>query len=237
VRVVASPDSIDPDRRQTTRHAPPSRALQGVLWGVLGLVIVAVVVAALRSQSSDGARLRVYGTVPDFSLIERSGRPLGAADLRGDIWIANFIFTTCPGMCPGLTARMAGLQRHLRAESVRADEVRLVSFSVDPETDTPEVLSGYADRFAAEPGRWFFLTGSRDDVYRLVRDGFRLSVAQVAPVAPGERDAGSEPITHSDRFVLVDPELRIRGYFHGNDEASMAALTEALARLRAEVSP
>jgi protein SCO1/2 len=211
----------------------PTPGVQRLLWTVLFLVIAGVVVAALRSESRRGvAPLPVYGVVPEFTLTERSGRSVSAADLRGAIWVANFVFTACPGMCPGLSARMASLQQRLQPEGQGGGpEVRLVSFSVDPEHDTPRVLRDYADRFRADPERWLFLTGARDTMYPLVRDGFRLSVAEL----PADARAGApEPITHSDRFVLVDPALQIRGYYHGTDTESVGILLGDIERLRRE---
>jgi len=101
--------------------------------------------------------------------------------------------------------------------------VRLVSFSVDPTRDTPEVLREYATRAGARPG-WLFVTGPRDAVAALLRDGFHVAFADDGPP--------SAPITHSDRFVLVDGELRIRGYYHGSDEADVARLVRDTTALR-----
>src|SRR5438874_2553755 len=158
----------------------------------------------------------VLGTVPSFALTERGGDALRAQDLAGHVWIADFVFTHCPDVCPALTGRFARLQRDL-------DGVRLVSFSVDPTRDTPEVLREYATRAGARPG-WLFVTGPRDAVAALLRDGFHVAFADDGPP--------SAPITHSDRFVLVDGELRIRGYYHGSDEADVARLVRDTTALR-----
>jgi protein SCO1/2 len=168
----------------------------------------------------------VYGTVPSFSLVERNGQPLTATNLAGKIWIANFIFTHCPGMCPALSMRMAGLQR-----SLRATPVLLVSFSVDPARDTPEALRRYAERYQADPERWLFLTGEQEDLYHLILEGFRVSVAELPPDDPR---LINEPIVHSDRFVLVDPRLQIRGYYHGTEAASIAQLLQDVDTLQSE---
>jgi protein SCO1/2 len=162
----------------------------------------------------------VLGTVPPFELTERSGAAVRDADLAGSVWIAGFVFTRCPDVCPALTAHMRALQQAL----ANGAPVRLVSFSVDPAHDTPEVLRGYAERAGAEPG-WLFLTGSRDAIATLLRDGFRLAFADDGPPAA--------PITHSDRLVLVDRELRIRGYYHGRDPDDLARLRRDAAALAA----
>jgi len=158
--------------------------------------------------------LPVLGVVPSFSLTERAGGAVTQDDLRGKVWIADFIFTRCPDVCPVLTSRMRDLQKTLDAR--RAD-VTLVSISVDPGHDTPEVLRTYATAHGAGPG-WHFVTGPRDTVASLLRDGFHVAFADDGPA--------TGPITHSDRFVLVDPELRIRGYYHGSDPAELQRLAD-----------
>lgn len=166
------------------------------------------------------APLPVLGTVPAFELTERSGRPVRAEDLAGRVWIADFVFTRCPDVCPALTARMAGL----RETTSTPDPLVLVSFSVDPVHDTPEVLRTYASRFGADAD-WLFLTGPRERIAALLREGFRVAFADDGPP--------TAPITHSDRFVLVDRELRIRGYYHGSDADDVARLARHAAALRA----
>lgn len=166
--------------------------------------------------------LPVIGTVPAFALTDHMGGAVSAADLTGHVWIAAFIFTRCPDVCPALTSRMATLQQELNA---RGDEpVRLVSFSVDPTHDTPAVLQTFAGRFHAGP-EWTFVTGDRGAIARLLRDGFRVAFADDGPP-----DA---PITHSDRLVLVDRDLHIRGYYRGGDATDIARLLGDAHALRA----
>ena len=216
--------------------------------------------------------LKVFGTVPDFSLIQRDGRRITLADLRGKVWIANFIYTHCTDTCPLQSAQMAQLQEGWKTEP----DVRLVSITVDPEQDTPEVLSEYANRFGADRDRWLFLTGEKRALYALAVEGFRLSVAdpeeqdqgpgdkrtpssrpQARQERPSQEPGGragavtrflqmagksllepapaqahpghaGKPFIHSSRFVVVDGQARIRGYYQSNDE-------EALGRLRRDV--
>lgn len=192
------------------------------------------------SDQTEGVleKLEVYGQVPGFSLTERSGRRITLPDLLGKVWIVNFFYTECTETCPLQSANMARLQADLSGEP----DVRLVSISVDPEHDTPEVLSEYANRFRADPDRWLFLTGPNDAIYRLAIEGFRLGV-----VEPGEKaqrrldqslawlgprsawahpfpNAERKPLIHSSRFVLVDRRAQIRGYYHGTDWASLERL-------------
>jgi protein SCO1/2 len=156
-----------------------------------------------------------FGTVPDFSLVERSNRTINLHDLRGKIWIANFIFTACNETCPTQSAALAGLQSNLDLKG----KIKLVSITVDPKRDTPEVLTQYASRFGAHPEHWLFLTGKQEEIYRLAQQGFRLGAAQVP-------DGNNNPAyIHSSRLVLVDREAKIRGYYESNDPQALHKLT------------
>jgi len=219
------------------------RILSRSLWFALAAVLAITMANGARAlmQSSGGPALGAgsylsnlgdYGAVPAFYLKDVSGRAVTLGDLAGKYWVANFIFTRCTGMCPTLTARMASLDQAMYQAMSRANDVLLVSFSVDPDWDTPSVLGRYAGEHGAEPSRWLFLTGSREDLYRLIGQGFHLNVAEAPPGAASSGDL----ITHSDRFVLVDPVARIRGYYHGTDETSMRRLAEDLERLRRETA-
>ncbi len=164
-----------------------------------------------------------YGRVPDFSLIDRSGRPITRFTLLGKIWVVNFFYTRCPDTCPLQSATMARLQRQLSAER----DVRFVSITVDPEHDTPGILAAYATRYRADPDRWLFLTGSRAAVTHLAVDGFHLGVER----APDRAALGTHRLArllHSSRFVLVDRQLRIRGYFESTDAEGLARLRDHL---------
>ena len=165
-------------------------------------------VAALRQRTVSS-----YGTVPAFQLVNQNGQPFGSAQLTGKIWIADFVYTTCPGPCPMISSRMSELQKPLEKT-----DVHLVSFSVDPEKDTPQVLRGYADRLQADPARWDFLTGPKSVIYKLSHDGFKLAVSD----GTGEQGI---PI-HSTRMVLVDRHGDIRGYY---DATEVDAITKVVA--------
>jgi cytochrome oxidase Cu insertion factor (SCO1/SenC/PrrC family) len=160
-------------------------ARRSLLWGVLILVLVGVSVlgiwSVIRQQpltplmlARTVPRLPVYGALPDFALVERSGRPVRRSDLEGKLWVASFIFTNCADECPPMTAEMARLQ----ADVAAVEDIRLVSITVDPERDTPAVLSRYAERFTANPERWLFLTGDKEAIYRLAREGFHLGIVE-----------------------------------------------------------
>src|SRR6476660_7043770 len=155
-----------------------------------------------QTDSANG--VKQYGSVPEFTLTERDGSIVSLSQLRGKIWIADFIYTSCTDTCPLQTAMMAKLQEEFAGKP----DIQLVSFSVDPERDTPQALATYAAKYQADAKRWYFLTGPRDRVLRLVQDGFHLAVAAL----PSDTDP-SGTIPHSPRFVLIDKQARLRGAY------------------------
>jgi protein SCO1 len=136
------------------------------------------------------------GKVPPFAFVDQEGKPFGSSQLEGKVWVADFFFTNCPGPCP----RMANQLSRVQEASKGLADVRLVSISVDPERDTPEVLKAYAKRQKAAPGRWYFLNGRNDLVKSLMSEAMYLG------------DAGTMQ-DHSTRFVLVDQRMRLRGFY------------------------
>lgn len=200
---------------------------RGLLWGFLVVALLLVAAATLLQRMRRPEPLPVYGQLPEFSLVNRDGRTIRLEDLAGAPWVADFIFTRCPASCPMMSARMARLERSLPRDL----DLLLVSISVDPEHDTPEVLERYARKYQA-PERWLFLTGEREDVRKLSIEGFKLGLE----MDPPPEMAGPEPILHSTRFVLVDGEGRIRGYYEAFDEASTEKLRRDLLRLASPLS-
>lgn len=192
----------------------PARAV--LLVVAAALVAGAVTLATLRARTAR-AELPVLATVPAFSLIDHTARPFAPADLRGAPWIANFIFTRCPTICPALTNRMGEVQR--RTEGA---PVRLVSFSVDPDHDTPQVLAEYARAHGAGP-RWSFVTGDFAAMRGAIEDGLKVSMGRGQPgpvIDPSQ-------VLHGAHFALVDGEGRIRGYFDVGDDAGLERLVAA----------
>ncbi len=199
--------------RWTAPAQATSRRVPRAFW--IGLIVIsgASAIGWLWPQSwgevEAGRALPVVAQIPDFSLIERDGRTVTRADLLGRVWVADFIFTACTGPCPTLTLRLRSLQSSL-GEADR--DVRLVSFSLDPETDTPAVLGRYAKRYQADPRRWWFLTSdSQKRMHEFVKKGF---LQAVSPATAGQ------PLIHSTRFVLVDRKGRIRAWYDGLDPKS-----------------
>jgi protein SCO1/2 len=161
--------------------------------------------------------MEVLGQVPDFDLTSQAGQRVTLGALRGHVWVADFMFTTCPGPCP----RMSSQMHQVQTATANTPDVKLVSFTVDPEHDTPTVLAAYSKHFLAEPDRWYFLTGAQASLNALGRDGFKLN-----PV-----DGSLE---HSTRFVLVDRAARIRGYYISSDDDFMGRLLSDLRQLEHE---
>ncbi len=164
--------------------------------------------AALAACAAERApELDVIGQVPAFAFTDQTGAPVTERDLVGSVSIVNFVFTRCPTVCPVTSMKMQRID-----EKLQGDDVRLVSFSVDPEHDTPPVLAEFAARYGAAVPRWRFLTGPRGEVERAVEDGFKLALERRGELAGGVPD-----LVHGVHFVLVDPALRIRGYYDSDD--------------------
>jgi protein SCO1/2 len=218
----------------TTLPAPPGRS--SLYWPVrfFGIVILALFAWTWFSHpeppNTSASALRKYAVVPPFWLTERSGRNITNHDLSGKIWVADFIFTTCPGPCPLVTAGMAQIQ-----EAVQHDpRVQLVTFTVDPADDTPAVLSAYADKFDADHYRWWFLTGQEKPLYDLIQNGFY----QVVQDNHGQQlQPGEYVVTHSTKLVLVDGNGVIRGFFDGVDPDGRSQLLSAIQALESEDNP
>lgn len=147
------------------------------------------------SEKRNVEQLPVIRAVPDFALTDQEGKTVTKDDLRGKIWIADFIFTRCQGPCPLMTSRMLEVQRAL----VKAPDIKLVSLTVDPEHDTPEVLKTYATANHAEPERWKFLTGDKAVIKKLVTEGFMQHLDE----------ENSQPV-HGTMFLVVDANGMVR---------------------------
>jgi protein SCO1 len=198
----------------TTDRAPTRSSIAWKVTLILIPLITLGLLLWLRQLEVNALQKRTvssYGTVPAFQLTNQNGQPFGSAQLSGKIWIADFIYTTCPGPCPMISSRMSELQKPLEKT-----DVHLVSFSVDPEKDTPEVLRGYAEKLQAEPARWDFLTGPKSVIYKLSHDGFKLAVSDGS-------DAQGIPV-HSTRMVLVDRRGQIRGYYDATEADAITKL-------------
>ena len=183
-------------------------------WVFFLCLCVSVVTSACKHEPE---LTRLY-PLPDFSLTDQTEKTVTLADLKGKVWVADFIFTNCGGTCPMMTDKMRKLQEGLPAE------IRLVSITVDPNRDTPKALAAYAAEHGATRERWLFLTGDKQSLYDLCVKGFKLPLDESGGTAAG-------PIAHSTRFVLVDRQGEIRGYYSGTEEQDLMRLGADAKRL------
>ena len=183
-----------------------------LIWVGLGVIIIGIAGVNLWSVFDTKSEMPVSKSaavsVPDFRLTTHRGKSLTLSDMKGKIWVADFIFTNCPTICPAMTQEMARLQ----SEFV-ADPIYFVSFSVDPERDTTSVLSRYAKVYGADDRRWHFLTGNKADIYELAEEGFSLAAGH----------NGTE-LLHSTRFVLVAPDGNIYDYYDSRSKPALLRL-------------
>lgn len=215
--MAQSPDLALPAGRRLPRAGAAVAAL---------LVVAGALLAAVWLARPAPPPLPDLGTLPGFTLTDQDGRPSGLSELRGQIWIADFIFTRCPSVCPLLTARMKEVARRTTALS----DLRLVSVTVDPDYDRPAVLTRYMQKQGIDAGRWRFLTGSTASIEAVVTQGFKEVL---------ERDGKAGPddflsIVHGGHLVLVDRRGHLRGYYDSADPAALEALVRDAARLHGE---
>lgn len=187
------------------KKRPPGFGPRFWVYGLFATVILVAAASQLFRRSSDPPP--VLGHLPEFQLINQNGENFSRDDLLGNLWLADFIFTTCAGPCPIMSGQFAGFQERFSP----VEDFSLLSISVNPEYDTPPVLKEYGDRFGADHSRWTFLTGGRDAIHSLAVDGFHV----------GSID---EPMFHSTRFILVDSQARIRGYYISSEPEELARL-------------
>jgi protein SCO1/2 len=210
------------------------------MWIGLGALVIIGAATSWWARPADAVHPPVYRTVPDFSLIERSGKPFTRADLLGRVSVVDFFYTRCTDACPLQSAYLARLQH----DAALDPSVLLVSITVDPDYDSPAVLARYASQFRADSRRWLFLTGPRDAIYRLAVDGFGLAAFSarragrlLAHTGLGPLDvwahgktAGSKVIrlVHASRFAVLDRAGRIRDYVDGTDPTTIGRLLSAV---------
>ena len=209
--------------------APASRparlAGRPLVWLVaLGVLFAVPIVRSMTRRLT--AAPPILGTLPAFALTDQRGQPFGTRELAGKVWVADFIFTACQEACPLLSERMKEVGR--RAHNLGPD-FHLVSISVDPDRDTPQKLAAYAARYGANPVAWSFLTGPADAIESAVVGGFKVGMGKEK--LPG--DGNFWQIFHGENLVLVDRQLRIRGYFQA-DPAGIDLLMAAAGRVANE---
>jgi protein SCO1/2 len=198
----------------TARRRAPAARLAGnpLVWAALLALLFGVPI--FRSVTRHlGASPVVLGTLPAFTLTDQRGQPFGTRELQGKVWVADFIFTACQEACPLLSQKMAEVGRRARG---LGPDFHLVSISVDPARDTPAALAAYGARYGANPIAWSFLTGPADAIEAAVVGGFKVGMGREK--TSGEGTADFWQIFHGENLVLVDRQLRIRGYFAATPE-------------------
>jgi len=210
-----------------------NRKMRSLLLGtglaLLLVVAIPLLLPAFGPATESGESGPRFTTLPElwpapaFTLTDQSGQTVTLDDLKGQVWAADFFFTSCPGICPVLSRNMQGLAADL-ANHPKRSGIRLVSFSLDPETDTVERLAEYAQAIDATPEQWLFLTGEKADIWNLSEAGFKLAVGDTP-------DDPQNPISHSGKVALVDKTGMVRGYYEGLTGLGMAELQRDLRRL------
>ena len=185
---------------------------------IYGIVAVLLVITYLTKESNSNSELPVLGTIPEFYFTDSRDKKISRADLDGKVWVADFIFTTCTMACPVLTGNMNLVHKEFRNN----DNVRIVSISVYPEYDTPEVLKEYASQYDANTNRWHFLTGPEENVQNVIKNGFKM----------GDYE---DIIFHSEKFALVDQKGRLRGYYSGMETEDVTRLKKDINKLLKEI--
>jgi len=190
---------------------------QKIRFIIYGIVAVILLVTFLFKESSTLDDLPISGSVPDFEFTDSNGETISREDMEGKVWVADFIFTTCTMACPIMTGNMNIIHKSFKDDN----NVRIISISVYPEYDTPEVLKEYASRYNANTDRWHFLTGPEESVKNIIKTGFKI----------GDYE---DIIFHSEKFALVDVRGNIRGYYNGMITEDMSQLKKDINKLLRE---
>ncbi|MGO8677601.1 MAG: SCO family protein [Limisphaerales bacterium] len=208
----------------TAKPSTPASAPKPLVWVGLGLFLAlltgAALFAVLEGQSAARASLPVYGSIADFTLTNQDGAAVSLGSLRGHAWVADIIFTRCPGPCLGMTRLMKEIQQALPD----ASRARLVSLTTDPDFDSAPVLRTYAQRFGADPRRWMFLTGTKKQIAGLAIDSLKLTAIEKTSE---ERQSPDDLFVHSTLLVLVDKQARLRGIVETTGEGIVAGRVKA----------
>jgi protein SCO1 len=220
---VSTPISEDSSTGSPSRFSaavrprqPAAARLAGnpLIWAaLLGLLFGVPIFRSVTRRL--GASPAILGTLPAFRLTDQRGQPFGTRELAGRVWVADFIFTSCQEACPLLSQKMAEVGR--RARKLGPD-FHLVSISVDPARDTPARLAEYGARYGANPIAWSFLTGPAEAIEAAVEGGFKVGMGKEKVSAGGNGAGDFWQIFHGENLVLIDRQLRIRGYFPATPE-------------------
>ena len=206
------------------------------IWTFLLLVAIAtgVVYFGIEIYEDKVAKLPIYGpevelngetvahVVPEFEFTNQMGRKVTRTDMQGKVTVVNFFFTSCPTICPKMMRNMQTVQELY----LNDDNVVLLSHTVDPKRDNQARLAKYADAYHIDSDRWSLLTGSKKDLYRQARNGYYMAASQ--------GDGGDHDFIHSENLVLIDRQMRIRGYYDGTNEKDVDQLIKDISKLKRE---
>lgn len=173
------------------------------------------------------AHIKEGHTVGEFAFKNQEGILITQEDLKGKIYVADFFFTTCGSICPKMTTQLQRVQKEFKGDP----NLKILSHTVNPRIDTVEVMKAYAERFGADPDQWWFLTGTKQDLYLMARKSYM--------VVPDEEDpnfehGGESDFIHTENFVLVDPDRRIRGMYDGTNPDEVSELIKDIYDLKRE---
>jgi protein SCO1/2 len=192
---------------------PRSIAARVVTVALVAVALALGLVLVVLARPFAEEPLPTFWPVPTYQLVDQQGRPFSSNDVAGRVAVYSFVYTNCPDTCPLLTATMASVQEQLRAQGLLGSKVQMVSITVDPDRDTPQVLAEYAARFRADLDAWRFLSGDREAVFEMLA-GFRLNTVEVA-----RSFAGADVIPHSNRFAIADARGDVRANLLGDQVA------------------
>ncbi len=187
------------------------------------LIAVALTACVGCKRTPPQPDLPKLGSIGTFSLTDQAGKPFTPEQLKGQVWLANFFFTSCPTVCPRMTKKMREVQAQGAAKNL---EFHLVSVSVDPETDTPKVLTEYAKENQADTANWSFLTGDFEVIKKTSVEGFKMALDGKL-----KKDADHFGILHGSHLVLIDQKGEIRGFYRSADDDAVKRLLQDIARL------
>ena len=190
---------------------------QKIRFIIYGLVGGFLLITYFLKETNINNDLPISGSVPDFEFTDSNGKIITLKDMKGKVWVADFIFTTCTMACPIMTGNMNIIHKTFKNDN----NVRIVSISVYPEYDTSDILKEYASRYNANTNRWHFLTGPEESVKKIIKTGFKI----------GDYE---DIIFHSEKFALVDISGNIRGYYNGMKTQDMSQLKKDINKLLRE---
>lgn len=187
-------------------------------WVYLSALLIIILLIIFLQPDEVEEKLPIIAQIPAFDLIDQDGKQFTLNNLKGNVWLADFIFTTCAGPCPIMTERMSTVQHDL----LDINKLKFVSFTVNPDYDTPDVLKKYAKRYNADISTWSFVTGKYEKIQELIANGFKM----------GDEE---EIVFHSTRFALVDHKGNLRGYYSGTEPKDHEVLTRDIHSLIREI--